>query len=356
MAAAAAVAMTMAALGVPPTAGEPNCMQFCKYYVECLCGDLGSLPPAAQCAKCVHSHSANFSEPAVKAIPCGLARALEICAAHPPPPPPSPPPPPLPTRCVDDEGCSLLGTCRGGKCACKKGWTGPVCSAADLAPLDVRLGYHNATQASWGGRPIYDPLSRKWQLMATEIKHDCPLILFQYNSMVIRAVSAGGDAGGPYHHEEVVLPPFHHNPTFVGPTPDGYYLLFFIGTDRPQGEIDCRQGIPPDTPAHPDPPLKSNGYTTMAYTKDITTGPVSFGIGNLAYVNLVTAFSLATAFTLATALYIGISLPLHDFVGGSYDPPRFVVGSILCLEESTDSPGCWHCNSGSKRRCCATTT
>ena len=38
-----------------------------------------------------------------------------------------------------------------------------------------------------------------------------------------------------------MLPPFHHNPTFVGPTPDGYYLLFFIGTDRPQGEIDCRQ-------------------------------------------------------------------------------------------------------------------
>ena len=110
----------------------------------------------------------------------------------------------------------------------------------------------------------------------------------------------------------------------------------------------CRQGIPPDTPAHPDPPLKSNGYTTMAYTKDITKGPVSFGIGNLAYVNL------ATAFTLATALYIGLSLPLHDFVRTR---ARFVVGSILCLEESTDSPGCGHCNnSGRKRRCCATTT
>ena len=60
--------------------------------------------------------------------------------------------------------------------------------------------------------------------------------------------------------------------TFVGPTPDGYYLLFFIGTDLPKREIDCRVRIP-DVPIHPDPPLKSNGYTTMAWTKDIVHGP-----------------------------------------------------------------------------------
>ena len=58
---------------------------------------------------------------------------------------------------------------------------------------------------------------------------------------VVRAESISGDPGGPYRHSEVVLPPFHHNPTIVGPTPDGYYLLFFIGTDRPQAEIDCRK-------------------------------------------------------------------------------------------------------------------
>lgn len=34
--------------------------------------------------------------------------------------------------------------------------------------------------------------------MATEIKNQCPLILFEYNSQVIRAVSQGADAGGPY--------------------------------------------------------------------------------------------------------------------------------------------------------------
>ena len=52
--------------------------------------------------------------------------------------------------------------------------------------------------------------------MATEITNHCPLILFEYNSQVVRASSDSGP-GGPYYHAEVVLPPFHHNPTFIGP-------------------------------------------------------------------------------------------------------------------------------------------
>lgn len=139
-----------------------------------------------------------------------------------------------------------------------------------LLPLYADL--RNSDGASNLFRPIKDPKSGKWQLMATEIKDHCPLILFQYNSMVVRAISTTADAGGPYVHQETVLPPFHHNPTFVGPTPEGFYLLFYIGTDSPGNEIDCRTAIP-DKPIHPDPPLKSNGYTTMAYTKDIVNGP-----------------------------------------------------------------------------------
>jgi len=185
--------------------------------------------------------------------------------------------------CTSADDCSLLGKCAKGSCVCGKGWTGSSCSRGDFAPLDVSLGYHNATEASWGGRPIKDPVSGKWQLMATEIKRHCPLILFQYNSMVVRAESTTDDAGGPYVHKETVLPPFHHNPTFVGPTPDGYYLLFYIGTNRPSHELDCPlpfTGWANCTPSkrgckidHPTPKLKSNGYTTMAYTKDIVKGP-----------------------------------------------------------------------------------
>ena len=90
----------------------------------------------------------------------------------------------------------------------------------------------------------------RWQLLVTEIKNACPLILFQYNSQVVRAVSAGADAGGPYTRAGTVLPPFHHNPSIIGPTPDGVFLLFFIGARNASNEIDCRSGIP-SVPTHP---------------------------------------------------------------------------------------------------------
>jgi hypothetical protein len=50
-------------------------------------------------------------------------------------------------------------------------------------------------------------------------------MMFEYDSTVVRAVSTTDSAGGPYKYVETVLPEFHHNPTFIGPTPDGYYLM-----------------------------------------------------------------------------------------------------------------------------------
>lgn len=179
--------------------------------------------------------------------------------------------------CVSNEECSLLGRCEQSKCICFDGWTGEGCSVADLAPLDITLGYQNETSASWGGRPIKDPKTGTWQLMATEIANKCPLILFEYNSQVVRAVSKTG-AGGPYIRAETVLPPFHHNPTFVGPTPDGYYLLFFIGADNLTNTVDCSNGIPSDIPLpswgnNSRQDVISNQYISMAWSKDIVNGP-----------------------------------------------------------------------------------
>eukprot|EP00040_Diaphanoeca_grandis_P013761 m.69504 g.69504 ORF g.69504 m.69504 type:complete len:434 (+) comp24099_c0_seq1:91-1392(+) len=184
--------------------------------------------------------------------------------------------------CINDEHCSLLGTCTPqGRCKCLPGWAGYSCARADLAPLDITLGYHNATESSWGGRPVKDPMSGKWNLFATEIKNSCPLILFEYNSQVIRAESDSGEIGGPYTKADVVLPPFHHNPTIVGPSPDGYFLMFFIGASNAtflngtlDPILDCREAVPNvPLPGKTKSPLTSNRYITMATTKDVVNGP-----------------------------------------------------------------------------------
>ena len=177
-----------------------------------------------------------------------------------------------------DARCSLLGTWAAipptrpgaraeGSCRCDAGWTGADCSRAALLPYRPTEGYINASAASWGGRPLR--FGGRWHLFATEIARKCPLILFMNNSMVVRATAA--EPQGPYVHEEIVLPTFHHNPTAVGPTPDGYFLIFSIGTDDPR-QIDCTAGIPPcatdpERPRCHDGTPETNGRISMSYAR-----------------------------------------------------------------------------------------
>ena len=177
-------------------------------------------------------------------------------------------------HCASSDDCSLLGVCTAGACVCNAGWTGASCATMDLLALDTTHGYVNPSAASWGGRPIKVGVgaAARWHMAVTEIKNKCPLILFQYNSQVVRAVSASANVASSYTRVSdaeggTILPPFHHNPTLIGPTPDGVYLIFFIGAANSSNEIDCRAGLP-DVPTHPSPAIQSNGYITMAWTKD----------------------------------------------------------------------------------------
>jgi hypothetical protein len=189
--------------------------------------------------------------------------------------------------CATDDDCSLLGVCSSnGTCACDPGWGGADCGVARLSDYDdvANLGYVNASAASWGGRPLR--VDGKWQLFATEIGAQCPLILFMNNSMVIRAESTTGSAAGPYAHQGVVREAFAHNPTAVGPTPDGYYLVYSIGgaaagsasPNPPSWLLDCAApaGLPPcaardQCRSHGTP--AANGQVVLSYASDPVRGP-----------------------------------------------------------------------------------
>ena len=97
------------------------------------------------------------------------------------------------------------------------------------------FGVGNTTANSWGGRPIYSPEDTKFHLIAAEMTQHCTLSHFDNNSAVIHGVSSS--ATGPFVKVATVFPPFGHNPT-VTRSPDGYYLIYFIGKERDR-QVDC---------------------------------------------------------------------------------------------------------------------
>ena len=152
--------------------------------------------------------------------------------------------------CADDRDCSLLGVCLPtGICRCDRGWTGVDCAAAKLGPLNTTLGYSNATAASWGGSPIHhqrpspgangsDGNGEVWSYFGSQFTHNCPLAYWLRNSIIVRAESTMG-IGGPYQFVEQLYPEFHHSPRVVGPTQDGYYVMFMIGATNASNVVDC---------------------------------------------------------------------------------------------------------------------
>jgi hypothetical protein len=127
--------------------------------------------------------------------------------------------------------CSLNGDCVGGSCACDAQWTGSsFCDVMAFLPTPEPSGYHNATQASWGGNVVFE--AGEYHLFVAQMTHSCPLDNYGSNSMVIRATSKA--PGGPFSFQQIVWPAFAHNPTIrrLPPSPaapKGGFVVFIIG-------------------------------------------------------------------------------------------------------------------------------
>ena len=128
---------------------------------------------------------------------------------------------------LDPFACWGNGRCAGGRCVCVVGWTGSNCTVLDLAPAPANGAIRRKGWSTWGGSPIMDTQG-KVHLFASQMADHCNLGTWQNNSMVIHAVA--DSVVGPYTvTNDVVLPPFHHNPS-VQRAPDGTYVLYCIGS------------------------------------------------------------------------------------------------------------------------------
>ena len=73
--------------------------------------------------------------------------------------------------CAGPMDCSLNGDCTNGACVCDVAWAGsPTCDTLSFAPTPVLQGYHNSTEASWGGNAVLGE-DGKWHLFVAQILH-----------------------------------------------------------------------------------------------------------------------------------------------------------------------------------------
>ena len=125
--------------------------------------------------------------------------------------------------------CELNGVCRNGVCACEPAWRGDTCGELALLPATRGSGYRRDGYSSWGGSVAQAP-DGKWVMYAAEMDLHCGLKVWSTNSRIVRAESQ--TAGGTYTFQSVVKDRFAHEPTLVGPTSDGQYLLLHVGAGR----------------------------------------------------------------------------------------------------------------------------
>lgn len=127
------------------------------------------------------------------------------------------------------------------RCDCAAGWTGANCTVLDVAPAPPDGAIRRTGWSTWGGSPIRDD-SGRIHLFASQMANHCPLGTWQNNSLVIHAIAENLTAPFIVQETELVLPPFHHNPS-VQRAPDGTYLIYCIGSKAGHcpdgGESNC---------------------------------------------------------------------------------------------------------------------
>ena len=145
-----------------------------------------------------------------------------------------------PAGCASDADCSLNGVCSAGACVCDAGWRGSACSQLNLAPADPADGIDGWPRgsSSWGGVAVADPFdAATFHFFYSRFVGGCGLLCWVNASECVHAV--GPSAAGPFTDVDVVFGVFCHN-VHVRRTPDGTFVMFFIGQDDPGRALACR--------------------------------------------------------------------------------------------------------------------
>ena len=131
-------------------------------------------------------------------------------------------------RCSSDASCQLNGVCSAnGGCTCDPQWSGANCSVLNLGLSTEAYTGMAPNTSTWGGHPVQDPETKRWDLYVAEMTNHCELNAWTTNSIIVHASAAA--VTGPYEFESVVQPAWSHNPLATLDPASGQTLIAHIG-------------------------------------------------------------------------------------------------------------------------------
>ena len=185
--------------------------------------------------------------------------------------------------CTTEADCAFAGDCLAGRCRCDATWRGPNCTELALLPATASdaAGLRRGSSSSWGGSVLADNATGVHFMFFADMARHCGLNAWQTNSQI--SVAKSTHPAGPFAvvpDSPPIAPPFAHNPTVHGPAPDGFYVIYHIGSGKPSSHgpprTDCTNGTTPaehaSSLALEPPTTMSPAAPTMLFSKSLT-GP-----------------------------------------------------------------------------------
>lgn len=134
-----------------------------------------------------------------------------------------------PCEPLDPHACYGNGECSGGVCTCEVGWRGAYCSQLDLMPARRSASGlpMNSAMPTWGGSAAFD--GAQWHFLTGAKLYDRPLTAPNYEEWQVHGLSAAPspDAWGR-------VPPYNHTAAAAGADPySGSYPWEFATTTDP---------------------------------------------------------------------------------------------------------------------------
>lgn len=176
-------------------------------------------------------------------------------------------------------------------------------------------------------------------MFVSEMMNSCGLDAWETNSRIIHAVAPASSPLGPYIYEEMVFPPFHHNPRVLWDPTEKMWVMWFIGANVNTTQIlNCTGPSPHGTAANSN----SNGESTCTlarqnrrrrsnYGDNVNELPTS-GIINVAY-----SPSLSGPWSIIPNIFSGRPAPAWDEILTNPGPLILKNGTVLMTYRAISS-------------------